>query len=93
MPRSAAVERYRVVIKKLAAKELEEVSGKADRRRLAERIEALADDPRPNASEKLSGTSNKYRIRQGTYRVLYLIDDAGRFVTVVRIAHRKDVYR
>ena len=82
---------YDLLIKRSAAKELETLPLK-DRRRIATRIQALAGDPRPPASEKLSG-DEKYRVRQGDYRVLYQIDDEGETVTVVRIAHRRDVYR
>lgn len=84
---------YRVLIKKSAAKELEAIAGKKDRERIAKRIQALADDPRPPGVEKLSGTSEKYRIRQGDFRILYEIQDDVLLVYVVRIANRKDVYR
>ena len=56
------------------------------------RIRRLADDPRPPGSERLSG-EDRYRIRQGDYRVVYTIDDEQRIVEVVRIGHRRDVYR
>ena len=82
---------YNVVITKSAAKELEGVPTK-DRRRLVARIWALAEDPRPPGSEKLAG-DEKYRVRQGDYRILYQIADADLIVTVVRIGHRRDVYR
>lgn len=65
----------------------------ADRRRVVRRIEGLADQPRPPGCEKLSGTYDRYRVRQGRYRVVYEIDDAIRTVTVVKIGHRRDVYR
>ena len=84
---------YRVLIKKSAAKELEEVAGKKDRERIARRIQALAADPRPSGVEKLSGTSEKYRIRQGNFRIVYEIQDEVLLVYVVRIADRKEVYR
>jgi mRNA interferase RelE/StbE len=54
--------------------------------------EALATEPRPHGSEKLSG-DDKYRIRHGDYRVVYEVDDAGKRVTIVRVAHRREVYR
>jgi mRNA interferase RelE/StbE len=56
------------------------------------RIRRLADDPRPPGSERLSG-EDRYRIRRGDYRVVYAIDDEQRIVEVVRIGHRRDVYR
>jgi mRNA interferase RelE/StbE len=87
------VGRFRVLIRKSAAKELQEVPGKKDRQRLVERIRALAENPRPMGAEKLSGTRDKYRIRQGHYRILYEIEDDVLVVYVVRVAHRKDAYR
>ena len=81
----------RVLIKTSAAKELEELALK-DRRRVVERIRALAGDPRPVGSEKLSG-EEKYRVRQGDLRILYEINDRDSIVTVVKIGHRRDVYR
>jgi mRNA interferase RelE/StbE len=82
---------YKVRIKRSAAKELEAVPLK-DRRRLVVRIEGLAGNPRPAEVEKLSG-EEKYRIRQGDYRILYEIVDEDLIVTVVRLGHRRDVYR
>jgi mRNA interferase RelE/StbE len=73
--------------------ELEGVGTRADRRRIVDRIRALADDPRPPGCEKLAGRDDRLRVRQGDYRILYSVDDTERAVTVVRIAHRKDVYR
>lgn len=84
---------YKVVIKKSAAKELQDVPGKKDRQRLVERISALAENPRPAGAEKLSGARDKYRIRQGNYRVLYEIEDEVFIVHIVKIGDRKDVYR
>jgi len=83
---------YRLLIKKSAAKELEAIPGKKDRARIAGRISALAGDPRPPGVEKLSGTAEKYRIRQGNYRIVYEIQDDILVVYIVRIADRKDVY-
>ncbi len=82
---------YSLFLKRSAAKELESVAGK-DRRRIVDRIQALATEPRPPGIEKLSG-AEKYRVRQGDYRILYTIDDAARTVIVVKIGHRRDVYR
>ena len=82
---------YRLLIKASAAKELE-ATPKKDRTRLASRIGGLATTPRPPGSEKLSG-EEKYRIRQGDYRILYLIADASSTVTIVKIGHRREVYR
>ena len=82
---------YRLLIKPSAAKELEALPRK-ERRRLVARIGQLALDPRPPGSEKLSG-EEKYRVRQGNYRIVYSIDDADPCVVAVKIGHRRDVYR
>jgi mRNA interferase RelE/StbE len=82
---------YSVLIKKSAAKELEAVP-KKERAKLVVKIGSLANNPRPAGCEKLAG-DEKYRFRHGTYRVLYEIDDATVVVTVVRVAHRREVYR
>ena len=82
---------YSVDIKRSAAKEIEAVPID-DRRRIVDRIARLAADPRPPGCEKLSG-AEKYRVRQGNYRILYEVDDRNARVMVVRVADRKDVYR
>lgn len=84
---------YRVLIKSSAAKELEAAGTKADRHRIVQRIRTLAEDSRPQGSEKLAGYTDRYRVRQGNYRIVYLVDDERREVTIFRIGHRKDVYR
>lgn len=84
--------KYKLRIKKSAAKELEAIPRKSDRRRIVSRIEALAENPRPNGCRKLSG-SERYRIRQGPYRVVYAIEDNQLVVYVVKIGDRKSVYR
>lgn len=82
---------YRIEIKRSAAKELEKI-GKKDRDRIIEKIRSLSEDPRPPQSKKLSG-EEKHRIRQGDYRVLYQIYDDVITVVVVRVAHRREVYK
>lgn len=84
---------FEIRIGRRAAKELDRVSRKKDRQAIAERILALAEDPRPPGCVKLSGEKNLYRIRQGRYRIVYAIEDDRLVVIVIRIAHRKDVYR
>lgn len=81
---------YKLFIKPSAAKEMEAIPLKGVRRKLAAKIGALAAEPRPHGSEKLSG-QERYRIRQGEYRAVYEIDDRERTVVVVRVAHRRDV--
>ena len=75
---------YRLEIKRSAAKELE--------RRVVSRIRALAEDPRPAGAEKLSGRE-RYRVRQGDYRILYEISDDVLLIVVVKIGNRRDGYR
>jgi mRNA interferase RelE/StbE len=82
---------YALEIKKSAAKELADLPSK-ELARIIERIQSLAILPRPSGAEKLSG-DDKYRIRQGDYRVLYEIDDDAHKVTIVKVAHRREVYR
>jgi mRNA interferase RelE/StbE len=81
------------LIKNSAAKELEVIGTKADRQRIVQRIHALAAEPRPEGSEKLAGYDDRYRVRQGSYRIVYLIDDKRREVTIFRVGHRKEVCR
>lgn len=82
---------YRLEFRKSVAKDLRPIP-KADVRRILARIEALADDPRPPGCEKLSG-EERYRVRQGVYRVVYEIQEAVLVVTVVKVGHRRHVYR
>ena len=84
---------YRLVIKSSAAKELEAVDQKADRARLVASIQALALQPKPTGAEKLSGQQDLYRIRSGNYRVVYEIDNGEIVVTVIKVGHRKEIYR
>jgi mRNA interferase RelE/StbE len=84
---------YKVLIKPSAAKEIEAVDQKRDRQRIVARILALADEPRPAGCEKLAGEGDRYRVRVGRFRIVYSITDDKLQVLVVRVAHRRDVYR
>jgi len=84
---------YRILIKTSAGKELAAVGSKTDRERLVSRIQSLATNPRPHGSEKLAGYADRYRVRQGNFRIVYLIDDEASAVTIFKVGHRKDVYR
>lgn len=84
--------KYEILIKASAAKEIEDVPNRKDRRRIIERIRSLQDDPRPPGCQKLSA-QDKYRVRQGVYRIVYSIHDESLVVQVVKVGHRKDVYR
>ena len=82
---------YRLLIKPSAVKELEAIS-RQDRLRIVARIQTLAGDPRPPGCEKLSG-EDKDRLRQGDYRIVYLVDDDALEVTIFKVGHRREVYR
>lgn len=83
---------YRLRIKASAVKELKAVPNRKDRQRIVKRIQSLETNPRPRGSQKLSG-KERYRIRQGRYRIVYAIEAEELVVYVVKIGHRKDVYR
>jgi mRNA interferase RelE/StbE len=84
---------YKLLVKVSARKEIEAVGTKADRQRIIETILSLSTDPRAEGCEKLAGYTDRYRIRQGQYRIVYLIDDKRHEVTIFKVGHRKDVYR
>jgi len=82
---------YSLLIKPSAGQEIEALP-KQDRRRIVAKITSLSRDPRPPGCEKLSG-HEQYRLRQGNYRILYEIQDLHLIVVVVKVGHRRDVYR
>jgi mRNA interferase RelE/StbE len=84
---------YKLVIKRSAAKEIESIGRKKARQRVVERIQALAENPRPQGCEKLSGKNPYYRVRQGQFRILYEVKDHELIVFVVKVADRRDVYK
>jgi mRNA interferase RelE/StbE len=81
---------YKIVFKRSVAKDLRPIPNQ-DVKRILKRIDELAHDPRPPGSEKLTG-AEKYRVRQGNYRILYTIEDQIITVTIVKVGHRRDVY-
>lgn len=85
------MERYNLQFKRSVAKDLRRIP-KPDVARILERISALSNEPRPPGSEKLTG-EHRYRIRQGVYRILYEVADGALIVTVVKVGHRRRVYR
>ena len=84
---------YRLLVKPSAGKEIEAVGQKKARRRIVNRIAALAAEPRPAGCDKLAGGEGRYRIRQGPYRIVYAVDDAAHTVEIVKVGHRREVYR
>jgi len=83
---------YRLRVKRSAEADLRRLPGPLFER-VNERILALRDDPRPSGVRKLSGAVEGWRIRVGDYRVVYQIDDTEQVVTIVRVRHRREVYR
>lgn len=83
--------RYEIVFRRSVAKDLDRIP-RRDVRRILKAIRSLADDPRPPQSRKLTG-DEKYRLRCGIYRVLYIIEDDRLIVCVVKVRHRRDAYR
>ncbi|MCH7976095.1 MAG: type II toxin-antitoxin system RelE/ParE family toxin [Bacteroidetes bacterium] len=83
---------YTIKVKRSARKEIKAISTKRDRQRVIKRIAALADDPRPPGSVKLSGRE-AYRIRQGRYRIIYTIEGVQLIIEVVKVGPRGSVYR
>lgn len=81
---------YKLVFKRSVANDLRPLPNK-DLARILKRMEDLRDNPRPVDCEKLSG-QERYRIRQG-YRIVYEITDGSVIITVVKVAHRKHVYK
>jgi mRNA interferase RelE/StbE len=82
---------YKILIKPSAAKEIEEIPLR-DRRRIVARIQELSTDPRLPGCQKLSG-QDKFCLRQGVYRIVYSVNDDELAVLVVKVGHRKEVYR
>jgi len=82
---------YRLTFKKSVTKDFRSIP-KDDVARILTRIKALADDPRPMGSEKLSG-QERFRVRQGVYRIVYEIFDDELVIVVVKVGHRREVYR
>ena len=86
------MEKYKVSLRRSVLKKDLARIPKADVRRIVGAIRSLADDPRPHGVQKLSG-QERYRVRQGNYRIVYSIQDEERTVWVVKVGHRRDVYR
>jgi len=85
------VDRYSLEIKQSAQKELDALDDSVFRR-IDRKILALADNPRPPGCKKLRGYKDQWRVRVGDWRVVYLIDDEAKLVTITRVAHRREVY-
>ena len=84
---------YSLRIKTSAAREIERIEPKKVRRQIVTRIQALATTPRPPGYEKLAGAGDRYRVRQGAYRIVYEVRDEELVVVLVKVGHRSNVYR
>ena len=82
---------YKIFFKRSVEKDFESIP-KKDLKRILDRIKMLADDPRATGCEKLTG-QERYRVRQGRYRIVYSIQDNELTIWVVKVSHRKNVYR
>ncbi|NOY29357.1 MAG: type II toxin-antitoxin system RelE/ParE family toxin [Planctomycetes bacterium] len=87
-----AKQKYSIVFAPAVLRQLRKLPTR-DQKRIVREIELLEDNPRPSGVKKLIGEDNFWRIRIGDYRVVYEIKDAKLLVLVLRIAHRKDIYR
>jgi mRNA interferase RelE/StbE len=85
------VVKYFLAIKQSAQRELDALDDTVFTR-IDRKILALADNPRPAGCRKLKGYRDQWRVRAGDWRVLYLVDDAARLVSITRVAHRREVY-
>ena len=83
---------FRLIFRQSAARDLRRIP-KRDVARILSRIRALTTEPRPRGVEKLVGQQQRYRLRQGRYRIIYEIQDEELLIVVVRVGHRRDVYR
>ena len=85
------MENYRILFRNSASKELRGIP-RAVLKKIWDRIEALAREPRPPGSEKMAGREH-YRLRRGDYRIVYSIDDREKRILIDKVGHRKDIYR
>jgi mRNA interferase RelE/StbE len=83
---------YTVKVAKAADRQIDALDGSV-RPRVIRAIQALKEEPRPAGCKKLVGADDQWRIRVGAYRVVYTIDDGKLLVLVVRVRHRREVYR
>ena len=83
--------KYELVVRPSVSKDTEKISSE-DLKKILQKMRALCDDPRPLGSVKLSGMEY-YRIRQGDYRIIYEIEDNRLIVVVIKVGHRRGIYR
>jgi mRNA interferase RelE/StbE len=83
---------YRIVFKKSAAKSLTKIP-KTDQKRIAEKIDSLAEGPPNQDTTKMKGNNPFHRVRVGDYRIIYEIQNEVLIILIVKIGHRSDIYR
>lgn len=83
---------YEVFLERRAERDLKRLEAKEFRRIISE-IKALAENPRPAGCRKIAGSESDWRIRVGDYRVIYEVDEHAEAVRVMRVRHRREVYR
>ena len=83
---------YEIFLERAAERDLKHVSA-GDFHRIIKHIKTLAENPRPSGCRKITGSRNDWRIRTGDYRIIYEIDDDQKAVKIMRIRHRREVYR
>ena len=88
---SGRMAKYKISTRKPVLKELEDIP-KKDLQKVLKKIQALSANPRPQGSQKLSN-KERYRIRHGNYRIVYSVQDKELTINIVKIGHRKEVYR
>jgi mRNA interferase RelE/StbE len=84
--------RYRITVKSSVVKALQELPADI-RSRVSRRIDSLAEDPRPRGTEKLAGAEDLYRVCVGVYRLIYQVRDKELVVLLLRLGHRREIYR
>jgi len=83
---------YEVYLERAAERDLRHLSSE-EFHRVIPRIKALSENPRPSGCRKITGSKNDWRIRIGDYRVIYEIDEDAKVVRIMRVRHRREVYR
>jgi mRNA interferase RelE/StbE len=83
---------YRILFKPAVQRQFRKLP-RDIQRQLAPKIDALAEDPRPSGIKKLSRTRSLYRLRSGNFRIVYEIQDDVLLILIIKIGHRKDIYR
>ncbi len=83
---------YRIIISKSVQKQIDALPDEMSDR-VAEKLQQLAEEPRPAGVVKLKGSDNEYRIRVGDYRIRYEIDDRDKSIRLLQCKHRREVYR